>query len=156
MIFIGPSEPAIELIQARLHALEGIDPEGDKELTALSTNSDPSLTPMARCQAVYQIVQRRYFYDRAKMQRKRGDYCDAPSDALGRLEVIQTAVMTAMGDFDLRPIASRVQAPTLIVEGVQSPVPVQGDQEWARSLLDASVRRGALSTYVRSVLKRAA
>ncbi len=83
-----------------------------------------------------EILQRFYYHDAAKMALKKGDYCDVPEDAPERSETIGKAVLKELGDYDFEPLLSELRMPVLVVEGAQTPLPVEGCPTWARSVRD--------------------
>jgi len=80
--------------------------------------------------------------DRATTRRLASVMCDADPTVLRRTEWTNRQVMRSLGDYDLRPLAAEVRAPTLIVQGIgvrrdsMSDGRVWRDAaiEWARAL----------------------
>ena len=42
-----------------------------------------------------------------------------------------------LGDFDLRPMVSKLKVPALVIEGEKTNVPLDGTEEWAKTPQDA-------------------
>jgi pimeloyl-ACP methyl ester carboxylesterase len=138
LLLIGPMEPTRELLDVRLRVQEELRETVAEELAALEDRDDLVDDPLAMCRARWALLQSLYYYDPAKMAIKRGDYCDAPLDfLLDGYEVIGTAVMQDLGDYDLRPALAAMHMPVLVVEGAQSRLPMEGEWAWARALPDS-------------------
>ena len=101
---------------------------------ALENREDLVDNPQAMRRAQMAMWQSVYYYDLAKMATKRGDYSDAPLDIHESYQVIGTAVLQDLGDYDLRPALAEMSMHALIVEGAQSPLPLEGESAWARAL----------------------
>lgn len=137
LILVGPMEPTWSLLQQREQALAGKDPEGEVEMARLAQRPDLSEDPIALCRAQFALIQRRYYHDSSKMSRKLGDYCDVPPDAPARGDVVEQATDKSLGKYDLRPLLANLKMPVLVVEGAQTPIPLEGYREWARSCANA-------------------
>jgi proline iminopeptidase len=73
--------------------------------------------------------------------RIKGDLCAGTPTNLRLTGVLNRRVWTSLfgssDDYDWRPIASRIEAPTLVVHGDRDPLPLAGSVEWARALPNA-------------------
>jgi proline iminopeptidase len=73
----------------------------------------------------------RYYADSAAIRRKRGDYCAVPSSAYEAQRLTQRRTLASLGDWDLQPVLRSIGAPSLIVEGGLSPLPLDAVKVWA-------------------------
>jgi proline iminopeptidase len=70
----------------------------------------------------------------------KGDLCVGTPTNLRLTRVLNRQVWTSLsdsaygGDYDWRPLAARVTAPTLVVHGDRDPLPLAGSEEWVRAL----------------------
>jgi proline iminopeptidase len=82
------------------------------------------------CQQRPNAVARVYFADTLNMSRDRGREREGgPGVAVGN-----RATLRALGDWDFRPVLRRIQVPALVVEGAQTPVPLDQVRLWAQEL----------------------
>lgn len=64
----------------------------------------------------------------------------ARSRAAGGIDPVSNrAGLRSLGDWDFRPVMARVQAPTLVVEGARTPIPLDQVRIWAQLIPDARV-----------------
>ena len=80
-----------------------------------------------------------YFADTLNVRRDRGVAVRGGAGAAGGpgSTVGQRVTLRALGDWDHRPVMRRVRVPALVIEGAQSPVPLEQMRIWARTLPDA-------------------
>jgi pimeloyl-ACP methyl ester carboxylesterase len=71
------------------------------------------------------------------MLRKRGDYCNVPADGMRNRGVTARHTMRSLGEWDFRPLMRRLTMPALVIEGAESPVPLEQVRVWARELPNA-------------------
>jgi proline iminopeptidase len=57
--------------------------------------------------------------------------CDIPPAAIRNRPVVEAATLASLGEWDFRPKLETITAPTLIVEGAESKVPLDATREWA-------------------------
>ena len=137
MILIGSMEPTSFLSEQRDAVMAEKYPAQEEEIDRLSQQLELAEDPLALCRAMFAIRQRPYYHDPTKMTQKLGDYCDVPADALARQEVIDEATWNSLGEYDLRPLLTRLQMPVLVIEGAQTPLALDAHREWAASLANA-------------------
>jgi proline iminopeptidase len=139
MLLIGPMEPTRELLDVRMRVQQELRQTLAEELAALEEREDLVDDPQAMCRARTALWQALYYYDPDKMALKHGDYCDAPVDFMDSYEVIGTAVLADLGDYDLRPALGAMDMPALVVEGAQARLPLDGEWAWGRALPNSRV-----------------
>ncbi len=134
LLLIGPMEPTRELWDERVRVQQEVHQRTAKERAALKDREDLIDNPRAMLRAEMDLWQSSYYYDPARMATKRGDYSDAPLNMHESYQVIGAAVLQDLADYDLRPTLAEMHMPALIVEGAQSPLPMEGEWAWARAL----------------------
>ena len=91
----------------------------------------PGMDAAARCRRRRLFSDLRYYADSAAIRRKRGDYCAVPPEAYEAQHLTQRRTLASLGDWDLRPVLDSISAPSLVVEGALSPVPLDAVELWA-------------------------
>ena len=59
--------------------------------------------------------------------------CDVPSAALRNVAVVNAAINSSLGDFDLHPTLAKLRVPVLVIEGEKTNVPLDSTREWAKT-----------------------
>jgi proline iminopeptidase len=132
LLLLSPMEPTRELFDARVKALATTDSSGEAELRAL--NAAPGSDPAATCRQQFAIVQRRYYRNHEAMARKRGDYCAVPTSAFRTGPIAQRRTLAALDQYDITEQLEDLTMPALVIEGADTPVPLEGCRTWAASL----------------------
>jgi proline iminopeptidase len=57
--------------------------------------------------------------------------CDIPPAAIRNRPVVEAGTLGSLGDWDFRPLLEGISAPTLVIEGEESNVPLGATREWA-------------------------
>ncbi len=93
----------------------------------------------AACRERPEMQARIYFADTLNMRRDRGVAVPGGARAAGGAAstVGNRVTLRALGDWDHRPAMRHVRVPALVIEGAQSPVPLEQMRIWARTLPDA-------------------
>jgi pimeloyl-ACP methyl ester carboxylesterase len=60
--------------------------------------------------------------------------CGVPPAAIRNLDLVADAVMSSLGDFDLRPMLAKLKVPVLVVEGEKTNVPLDATREWVKAI----------------------
>jgi proline iminopeptidase len=110
---------------ARLRAVEA----------SLATSDDPVATCRTLMRQV--IAAPLYFENEARAKRFRGDFCDAPADALRNVVFLRDAFNRSRGDWDLRAELKNLRMPTLVIQGARDAIPIEAAREWANVLPNA-------------------
>lgn len=134
LLLIGPMEPSRALWDLRFDVQRQFLQAADAELERLAQSGQPAADS---CRMRMDVVQRFYYHDELKMASKRGDYCEVPEGVPAYNDVIGNAVLDALGDYDLQPLLAGLEMPALVIEGAQSPLPLDGEYAWAQSLPNA-------------------
>jgi len=134
LLLIGPMQPSRALLDLRMEVQDPVKEAADAELARLAEIGQPAEDP---CRTRMNIMQGFYYHDPGKMEQKKGDYCDVPEGVMAYNEMIGNAVIGALGDFDLQPLLAELEMPALVVEGAQTPLPLEGEYAWARWLPNA-------------------
>jgi len=91
----------------------------------------------ALCDERNRLIFKGYLTDIAALGRMRVGYCDGTPTSI-RHELWASAIaFNQLGDWDLRPELARLQMPALVVEGVDTHVPLDATRAWATALPNA-------------------
>jgi proline iminopeptidase len=97
--------------------------------------------PYSACRGSNRIFLRGVAGTPGAADRIKGDLCAGTPTNLRLTGVLNRRVWTSLfgssDDCDWRPIAARIEAPTLVVHGDRDPLPLAGSVEWARALANA-------------------
>lgn len=112
------------------------DLERLKELhQQLRTAPDDKL--QAICREEDRLFFKAYVLSLANYDRVRSDVCEDSPAAIRNAALVNSAVVGSLGDFDLRPVLSRLRIPVLVVEGQESVIPLEATREWAKAPTNA-------------------
>jgi proline iminopeptidase len=106
---------------------------------ALEQHVPASHDPVATCRELMAVVLAAplYFKDQTAARQFRGDFCDAPPEALRNVRFTREAFTKSRGDWDLRTGLTRLRIPTLVLHGTRDAIPLEAADEWVRSLPNA-------------------
>jgi proline iminopeptidase len=145
LLLVSPMPPAklpfLEQRFARINSLIG--PSNVSRLAEirqlLPKASDAEAVTL--CREAFTISSPPYLVNPAGFTRERSEeMCDAPPAALRNRFVVVTAVLDSLGDWDFRPILSTIKAPTLVIEGEKTNVPIDATRVWATSIPNARLQ----------------
>lgn len=112
---------------------------------AWATASDDQLR--ALCIERFRILLGPYFsnpgsYDASRPEatiagREVASLCGVPPAAIRNMDLVADAVMSSLGDFDLRPTLTKLKVPVLVVEGEKTNVPLDATREWVKAISGA-------------------
>ena len=98
----------------------------------------------ALCMERFRILLGPYFfnpksYDASRPEatiagREVAGLCGEPPAAIRNLDLVADAVMSSLGDFDLRPMLAKLKVPVLVVEGEKTNVPLDATREWVKAI----------------------
>lgn len=103
-------------------------------MCAAQVGADATDTERQQCQRRMGMPRYVYFADTLNFTRDRGQgrgLEGGPGGSIG-----QRATLRALGDWDYRPALRRIRVPALVVEGAQTPVPLDQVRVWAESLVN--------------------
>lgn len=106
--------------------------EFDKQMETAPDDKLPAL-----CREHDRIFLRLYLFHPERLEGSAWDMCNSSPAALRNSATVFKAVITSLGDFDLRPMLSRLKVPALVIEGEKTNVPLDATREWAKSPPDA-------------------
>jgi proline iminopeptidase len=106
--------------------------ELDKEM-----RSAPDNRVQAICRAESRISERLYLFHAGSDDLGKWDTCGTSTAAIRNSGVVFSGVTKPLGDFDLRPVVSRIKVPVLVIEGEKTNVPLDSTREWAKVPRDA-------------------
>lgn len=115
-----------------------MDDSTKAKVAALSAARKQAADPVAACRSYWAVFIRGYFADPlhppSGMQ---GDVCAMPPAALRNAGTVSKWAFTSLGEWDLRPMLSKIAIPTLVIHGERDPIPLASAAEWAESLPQA-------------------
>ena len=98
----------------------------------------------ALCMERFRILLGPYFfnpksYDASRPEatiagREVAGLCGEPPAAIRNLDLVADAVMSSLGDFDLRPMLAKLKVPVLVVDGEKTNVPLDATREWVKAI----------------------
>jgi proline iminopeptidase len=123
LLLVSPTPPAktpyMAARAAKLEALRveaGLPPRAE-EAARLAAASDHEVVEICR----------------AKMA-EAAERCDIPPAAIRNRGAVEAATLASLGDWDFRPMLAKIGAPTLVVEGARSNVPLDATRVWAEEM----------------------
>lgn len=141
MLLLAPMTPRRDPYFAR--AAEAFLPRLDSATWTRLRGLDRSLAtsddPVATCRELMRGVMAAplYFSTAAGARRFRGDFCDAPPEALRTVSSVREAFNRSRGAWDLRGELTTLRVPTLVVHGEDDSIPLEASREWVASLPEA-------------------
>lgn len=93
---------------------------------------------LALCRELSDTIFRLYFHDPTPERLAHAALrCDIPPAAIRNRPVVEAATFASLGEWDFRPQLERISAPTLIVDGAESKIPLDAAREWAATMPNA-------------------
>ncbi len=141
MLLLAPMTPRGDpyFSRAAEEFLPRLDSATWVRLRALDQSLPTADDPVATCRELMQglMVAPLYFADAAGARRFRGDFCDAPPEALRTVSSVREAFNRSRGAWDLRAELKTLRVPTLVVHGAHDAIPLEASREWVSSLPNA-------------------
>jgi proline iminopeptidase len=91
----------------------------------------------AICREQSRISDRLYLFHPETDDLGKWDTCATSPAGIRNGSVVFSGVFKPLGDFDLRPMVSKLKVPVLVIEGEKTNVPLDGTEEWAKTPQDA-------------------
>jgi proline iminopeptidase len=138
LVLISPMSPTRGLFEERLVALAAVRGERTaarfKEIVGRVAQAGDAET-LALCRESIDLAFPAYLVRPTREAlRKAARRCDIAAAAIRNRPVVEAATLGSLGQWDLRPLLGRLQVPALVMEGVESRVPLEPTREWARVL----------------------
>jgi proline iminopeptidase len=134
LLLIAPISPTRKLLTQRFATFAKKDSVGQARTWQLRAQMDTSTNPAAFCNEITNIALRLYFYDQSKISEKKGTPCAIPKEAFVKQAVTLRRMLQALGEYDFIPLIEQLKQPVLIIEGAQTPVPLEELHIWAKAL----------------------
>ena len=129
----GP-ELRAEAEAARRRGRARVDAAGLARLEELRAAGLPARDPAAFCREHRRVHLPRQLADPASVDRVRSDPCALPNEFPDRVEAHLARLFAAFGDWDWRPAAATIRAPTLVVQGTEDGVPLAAARLWSDAI----------------------
>lgn len=141
VVFLSPMPPArVPYLQQRVEktnsALSPEEVARMREITKLYPTATDGQA-ISLCHEQFQIVDKTY------RRRSEGDgaladeICSVPPAGIRNFWIVNDAVFKSLGNYDFRPKLATVRVPALVIEGMESRVPLDATEEWARAAPNA-------------------
>ncbi|MFN8549114.1 MAG: alpha/beta fold hydrolase [Candidatus Eisenbacteria bacterium] len=115
-----------------------MDDSTKAKVAALSAARKQAADPVTACRDYWSLFIRGYFADpQHPPTGMRGDVCAMPAAALRNASTVSKWLFASLGEWDLRPMLSKLDIPTLVIHGERDPIPLASATEWAESLPQA-------------------
>ena len=99
---------------------------------AKSAKDAPEEKLNAICRNETQIVFGPYLLHPDGHERDWKAMCEVPSAAMRNVAVVNPAINSSLGDFDLQPTLAKLKVPVLVIEGEKTNVPPDSTREWRK------------------------
>jgi proline iminopeptidase len=141
MMLVAAPPPAPDAYRAQTmeRFLPRLDSAAYAHLLALDRSLATSPDPAAVCLDIMRamLVAPVYFATEAGARRFRGDFCDAPDEALRTSARRRDVIGRSRAELDLSADLPHITAPVLVVHGEEDAIPLDAARQWARHLGDA-------------------
>jgi proline iminopeptidase len=134
LLLLSPAPPTRQLFQQRFASFAQKDSAGQAKLAQLRLQLAISNNPLLICRQILNINERFYYSNPKNISRKQGDYCNIPEDAVRKQAVTARRTLQSLGNYDFIALLETVAQPSLIIEGTETPVPLEEYHVWARAL----------------------
>jgi proline iminopeptidase len=133
IVFLGPMPPTKELSKQRLDAVDA-QTGFYKRMAELRQSMATAADPVQACREFFSAYLKPYFADPSAMSRRRGDSCNTAEAGVRNYIAINDATIASLGDWDFRPILSKLDMPALVIEGEESRPTIASAKAWAAAL----------------------
>lgn len=141
MILISPGAPVKSYMQARTQQLDkllGEEKIRERSRLAGLITTAPESELVNVCRQLSDLTFSLYLAEpTAEKLRTAAKRCDFPPATIRYRDFVRTSILKSMGDFDFRPILSKLTMPVLVVEGAVTNVPLEPTELWAKTLPNA-------------------
>ncbi len=134
LLLLSPAPPTRQLFQQRFSSFAKKDSAGQAQLAQLRRAMETTSDPVSICDQISAINEKFYYKDPKCITRKKGDYCTIPADAIIRQTITARRTLASLGNFNVIPLLQKIDQPALIIEGAQTPVPIEELNEWRKTL----------------------
>jgi len=141
IVFLDPMPPAnkpyLQERNAKMESLLSKEDSTQIQELAKQMETAPDDKLPAICHERERILLRLYLFHPQPMEGSSWDTCNSSAAALRNSPRVFRAVISSLGDFDMRPMLSRLKVPALVIEGDKTNIPLDATREWAKCPPDA-------------------
>lgn len=144
MILHSPAEPtkafaveAVEEVQQRIDQRYDAAQRKRFSIVANPQTWVKASDPPAICREFFRLLLPVYVAKPESVKLLKGDVCAGADEAVRYQQLVNTQIMSSLGDWNLLPLLGIVKAPVLIIHGAADPIPVESSEAWARGLSNA-------------------
>jgi proline iminopeptidase len=134
LLLLAPGPPTRQLFRQRFIAFVRKDSAAQIKVAKARAILESAPDPLAVCREIHGTNEKLYFLNDENIKRKKGNYCDVPSSAILKQATTARLTLQSLGDYDLKPLIEKISQPALVVEGAQTPVPMEEFETWAKTL----------------------
>ena len=133
IVFLGPMPPTKSLAKQRFDQVNETTSFYSR-LADMRRVMPTTPDPIGLCREMFAAYLRPYFADPTAMNRRLGDSCNAPPEAVRNYIIVNDATFASLGDWDFVPLLAGLKVPALVVEGEASAPTIAGVKAWAEAL----------------------
>jgi proline iminopeptidase len=142
MIMVGSVGPAWSVYGDNFNTWESMNPELQPTLHALyDIWMDGDTDPLKACQDYWQVHLRAFYRSPEQARRQWGNVCNAPDESVRSSWGFVPYAMLMHAEFDFRELFSQITVPTLIIHGLDDPMPIVAAASWLETLPNAQLLR---------------
>lgn len=108
------------------------------ELERLEAEAENASDLATACRNLYALLIRGYVSDPRMPPMFRADFCSGSQAALANRDTVYARTLESLGDWDWRRDLGSLRAPTLVIHGVDDPIPLDAAREWVLALPNAT------------------
>jgi len=142
MIMVASVGPAWSVYGDNFNTWESLNPELQPTLNALyDIWMDGDTDPLKACQDYWQVHLRAFYRSPEQARRQWGNVCNAPDESVRSSWGFVPYAMLMHAEFDFRELFSQITVPTLIIHGLDDPMPIVAAVSWLETLPNAQLLR---------------
>jgi proline iminopeptidase len=137
IVLLSPMPPSEEFQQQkaeRLRSLLSSEDQAARARLAKKVYEAADADAAALCRRYFAFTHSTYVVNPANLSRARGDICGYEPRAIRNDWVVGDVLRASLGHFNFMPLLAKIYAPTLVIEGAKTNVPLDATEAWARWL----------------------
>ena len=134
LLLLSPGPAIKKQFQQRFAAFLRIDSTNQARVAQLRSQLETSNDPLGVCREIAELNERLYFANPKKILKRKGDYCNIPAEAVSKQAITARLTLKSLSEWILVPILRSIRQPVLIIEGKQTPVPMEELNTWTAAL----------------------
>ena len=143
LLLVSPMSPTIGRFRERVAALGRLQPAAaleERQAMVERIRKADDAQAASLCRELSDISFRLYVVDPTAAKLDHAALrCAIPAAAIRNRYVVEAATLGSLGQWDLRPQLAGIRAPSLVVEGARTNVPLEATREWVGALPNARI-----------------